>query len=282
MGGVAAGPWTWHPHPLAWLVVVALGVAGRRTRHRLTYAAGLVALAGATTWPLADLARRWSVLALVGSHLLLSLGAVPLLLLGLPDELGARLTARPAVDEAVVRLTHPLAATAVFNAGVVGLHLPPVVELEARSVVAFAAAEVLLGLVAVVMWLVVIPAVPGLHRPSGLSRVGYLLVQSIVPNVPAAFLTFSRAPLFPAYVGRTGRLGMSALLDQQLAGALAKIAGVAVLWAVAGVVFFRTTAAELRRADPEPLVWADVERQLARAEWRSLRGRRASGSHPAG
>ena len=55
---------------------------------------------------------------------------------------------------------------------------------------------------------------------------------------------------------------MSPLLDQELAGFLAKLSTIAVLWTVAFVIMTRAQAAETAGEDADPLVWTDVEREI--------------------
>ena len=74
---------------------------------------------------------------------------------------------------------------------------------------------------------------------------------------------------------------MSPLLDQQLAGFLAKLSTIAVLWTVAFVIMTRAQSAEDIGRDSEPLMWSDVEREIERAERRQRR-QRWPGSSPTG
>ena len=59
---------------------------------------------------------------------------------------------------------------------------------------------------------------------------------------------------------------MTPLLDQQLAGFVAKLSTIAVLWTVAFVIMTRAASARPRRRDDEPLLWSDVEREIERAD----------------
>ncbi len=67
---------------------------------------------------------------------------------------------------------------------------------------------------------------------------------------------------------------MSPVLDQQLAGFLAKLCTIAVLWTVAFSLMMRSHAAAGVGEDPEPLLWSDVEREIQRADRRAQRTRR--------
>ena len=105
---------------------------------------------------------------------------------------------------------------------------------------------------------------PQLHP---LAKMLYLFLQSILPTVPASFLTFGSTPLYHFYehVPRLG--GLSALTDQQIAGVIMKVIGGLYLWLVIVVVFFRWYAREEEGGgapgrDPDVLTWDQVEREL--------------------
>jgi hypothetical protein len=63
---------------------------------------------------------------------------------------------------------------------------------------------------------------------------------------------------------------MTPLLDQQLAGFLAKLSTIAVLWTVAFVIMTRAQS-EKGEEETDPLLWTDVERELERADRRERR-----------
>jgi len=261
---------------VAWAAVAALGLGylgacrrgGERgpasPRQRHCFAAGLTALAVALTWPVADLAGRWSVLAHLGSHLLLVLVAPPLVLVGLPSWLLADLTRPPAVDRLLLRLTRPFAATIVFNLAVVGAHLPVVMNATVRSGVVHGAVHATLLAAATVMWATALRLLPGARRLGSGGRIGFLALQSVVPNVPAVVLLLADRPLYHAYGDGPALLGIAPLLDQQLAGALVKLVGVGILAGTAAAIFFRWIEGERRGQDVDQLTWLDVERELRR------------------
>ena len=86
---------------------------------------------------------------------------------------------------------------------------------------------------------------------------------------------FARRPLYASYDHHEAVLGMSSVLDQQLAGFLAKLCTIAVLWTVAFSLMMRSNTAAGAGEDPEPLLWSDVEREIQRADRRALRTRSA-------
>ena len=122
----ASHPLEWHLH-LLWLVafpalVAAYLWATRRDgfeasgRQRLLFCTGVVVLIAAVTWPLGDLATHWLLLALVLQRLLLTLAVPPLLVLGTPRPLLARLTRPAPVDAALRVVVRPLPAVLIVTA----------------------------------------------------------------------------------------------------------------------------------------------------------------------
>ncbi len=277
----AARPFDWHLH-LVWLLafpaLVALYLwATRRggsrpsTRQKILFLGGLVVLVAAVTWPLGDLAAHWLLLALVLQRLLLTLAVPPLLVLGTPQPLIVRLT-RPAGVDAVLRVVvRPLPAVAIVTVVAVATLTTGAVTLAGRSDLARVAIELVVLASGFVLWAPVLTELPGAPRLSALGRGGYLIVQSIVPSFLSIVWIFARHSLYPTYTHAGTVVGMSPLLDQQLAGFLAKLSTIAVLWTVAFVIMTRAQTAETAGEDSEPLTWFDVEREIERADRRQKR-----------
>ena len=144
----AAHPFDWHLH-LVWLLALA-GARGRvylwatrrqgcggddapeaplpRRRRRPRRRRDVAARA---TWP-----RHWLLLALVLQRLLLTLAVPPLLVLGTPRPLIARLTRPPAVDAVLRVVVRPLPAVAIVTVVAVATLTTGAVSLAARSDVA--------------------------------------------------------------------------------------------------------------------------------------------------
>lgn len=87
------------------------------------------------------------------------------------------------------------------------------------------------------------------------AKMGYLFLQSLVPTVPASFLVMADGPIYRAYERFPKYWGLTATTDQQVAGAVMKLGGAAILWAVIVAVFFRWFAREaiLDQEQQEPL-----------------------------
>ncbi len=110
-----------------------------------------------------------------------------------------------------------------------------------------------------VLWAPVLTELPGVKPLSSVGRGAYLIVQSIVPSFLSVVWIFARRPLYASYDHHQTVVGMSPVLDQQLAGFLAKLCTIAVLWTVAFSLMMRSHAAAGVGEDPEPLLWSDVE-----------------------
>ena len=268
-------------HAASWAAVLAAtaGYAAliRSPRHRVThrqawcFLGAMGVLLGAITWPLADLAADRLLVALVVQRLLFLLAVPPLLLAGIPRSFVASATRPAAVDRVARTCSEPIPAIAIVAVIAVGTLSVPVVDAQASSAALRAALDLLLVGAGLVLWLPVLQPLPGTRRRSSLGRAGYLVVQSIVPSFLSIVWIFARHPIYPVYAHRDTVLGLGALADQELSGFVAKLTTIAVLWTVAFVtVVHAERMAE--GSDPEPLTWADVERQLQRVARRERRG----------
>jgi putative membrane protein len=281
---LALSPWTWHFHPDVWLTMVFLAAsytwalrkvgpryveAGERPASRrqvLWFSLGLVALWVSGDWPLHDLAETQLYSAHMVQHLTLSLVAPPLLLAGLPSWL-ARALLRPRPVMAVMRrLTRPLPALLLFNAVLVTTHWPPVVDLSLTSHPFHLVTHAVLAGSALLMWWPILSPLPELPRLSYPAQMLYLFLQTIIPTVPASFLTFASSPIYHIYETLPRAFSISVVDDQRLSGLIMKLGGGVLLWSVIAVLFFRWSKKEERPEHPDVLEWQRVERELNRAE----------------
>ena len=271
----ASHPFEWHLHLLWLLAFPALLAtyiwATRRDgfeasgRQRLLFCTGVVVLIAAVTWPLGDLATHWLLLALVLQRLLLTLAVPPLLVLGTPRPLLARLTRPAPVDAALRVVVRPLPAVLIVTAVAVGTLTTGAVSLASRSDLARVLIELLVLASGFVLWAPVLTELPGIPRLSPLGRGGYLIVQSIVPSFLSIVWIFARHSLYPPFTHAGKVADLTPLLDQQLAGFLAKLSTIAVLWTVAFVIMTQGQATA-GTDEADPLLWTDVEREIERAD----------------
>jgi putative membrane protein len=107
--------------------------------------------------------------------------------------------------------------------------------------------HLLLFTAAMFMWFPVVNALPEFPHLSRPLKMLYLFLQSIIPNVPAAFLTFATGAIYTYYSHVPRPFGISAVSDQQLAGAIMKVGGTFLIWGIIVVVFFRWYAEQAAR-----------------------------------
>ena len=245
--------WRWTPHPEVWLIVLAaLGVgvyvvrglaraAGetvqRRQKGSYLLAVGLLWLA--SDWPVHDIAEEHLYSVHMVQHLLITLVVPPLLLLATPEWLARRVVdpARPLAR----RLLRPIVVGVTFNVVVAITHIPWVVNTSATNGVFHYTAHLLLFVTAIAMWLPVCGPFPELRLQS-LAKMFYLFAMSVLPTVPAGFLTFAQTPIYEAYDTPLRLWGVTVANDQQMAGLIMKIVGGVYLWTIIATVFFRWSA----------------------------------------
>ena len=271
-------------HPEVWLLVgalVALGgyavrVIGPKavrdgspvvTRRQVGwFVAGIAVLWVASDWPVHDIAEERLYSVHMVQHLLLSYVAAPLFLLATPTWL-----ARLIVGEGrwLRRLCHPVVAGVLFNFVVVFLHWQNTVNTSVSNPGVHYGLHVLLVFASLLMWMPICGPVPEL-RMSLPAQMVYLFLMSIVPTVPAAWLTFAEGVVYSAYDIPERLWGLSATTDQQVAGLIMKLVAGFYLWGLIIVLFFRWAKRNMEAekvgrtlSERQILTWDDVKDELA-------------------
>jgi putative membrane protein len=269
--------WTFHPDALALVLLLqaaylwALARLGPSAvppdespasrRQMIWFSSGVLVILVASLWPLHDLSERYLLSAHMVQHTLISLVAPPMLLLGMPAWLLRRILAPRPLRAVVRQLTRPFIALVVFNTVIVLTHWPAVMNLVLRHHSLHLVGHLVLFLSATAMWWPVVSPLPEMPTLSYPGRMLYLFLQSIVPTVPASFLTFGSQPLYSFYVTAPRIWGLSVLTDQTVAGLIMKLLGGAILWTVIAVVFFKWYSVE-QQGGWDELKWRDVERDV--------------------
>lgn len=277
--GVAPLP-GWNAHPDVWLLVAVLAVGywmavvriGPRvvspgmpivTRAQvIAWSLGVFAVWLSSDWPVHDIAEQSMYSVHMVQHLLITLLAVPLLVLGTPAWLARSVLAPGSRRFRVVRsLSRFVPAVIVFNVMLVLTHIPAIVNASLDSGLLHFSIHAALFVTAFIVWMPVLSPLPEIPRLSWLLRMVYLFLQSIVPTVPASFLTLGDDPLYKHYVGLPHLWGVSTLEDQQIAGLIMKIGVGLFIWALITTIFFRWAADEERRQRPQ--VRRALDRELS-------------------
>jgi putative membrane protein len=270
----------WEPRPDIWLLVATLTglyvwalrrvgprhvAPGDRVANRgqmWAFGLAMFTLWVALDWPIDALGDHYLFSVHMFQHTLLMLVIPPLALYGLPAWL-LRVLLRPRPVYAVARrLTRPFVALVLFNGIIVLTHWPAWVNLTLRSEPFHFFSHALLVGSALCMWWPVLSPLPEMPTLSYPARMLYLFLQSIVPTVPASFLTFGSTPLYRYYTTVPRWWGLSVITDQRIAGLEMKLIGGAILFTMIGVVFFKWYAEERKTEGWDAVEWTRTEREL--------------------
>ncbi len=292
-------PWQFQWHPEVWLLVAFLSgaylytvrVIGPRavgagnpvvTRGNVYAFVGAMAMLWvASDWPLHDISEDYLYSAHMLQHMMLSYFLPPLALMATPTWLMRVLVGDGRLYRGLTFLAKPVVAGVSFNVVVIVTHIPMVVNASVENGALHYALHLVVVLFSLLMWMPVVGPLPELHI-SDIGKCIYLFLQSVVPTIPAAWLTFAEGTVYDSYDTPVRVWGIDVTMDQQLAGAIMKTGGGLFLWAIVVYIFFRRFAAsyadehdyrrgakmptaEITGTDDEPLTTADVEREFARA-----------------
>lgn len=292
MNALAANPdvWRWQPHPEVWLIVasaLALGVyavrvigpkvvpAGQAIVSRsqtVAYACAIAALWIASDWPLHDISEEYLYSAHMVQHFLLSLVVPPLLLVAMPEWLARLIVSGTGQTGVWVRrLAAPIVAGVLYNVVVAASHATTVVNTSADIGAFHYLIHLTVFTVSLLMWVPIVGPLPEL-RLSGPVQMIYLFMMSIIPTVPAAWLTFADRAVYTTYDHDVRVFGLSVIEDQQAAGVFMKVVAGGYLWVWIAARFFGWSAAHYRRLEAESavttftgtLTTADVEAEFER------------------
>ncbi|HXF36556.1 MAG TPA: cytochrome c oxidase assembly protein [Actinomycetota bacterium] len=266
-----------HAHPSVLVVLGAPALAyvravrrraaatgeGLGRRRATLFGLGVATLAVGASWPIHDLAERALFSVHMVQHMLFTLVAPPLLLAGTPPWMLRRILSPRPLRLAWAFVTRPVVATVVYNGLLLFTHWPAVVETSVRSEPLHLAVHVALFASALAMWWPVMSPLPELPSLPAPGQMLYLFLQSLAPTIPASFLTFGRAPLYPLYATFPRVWGIDALADQTIAGLTMKLVGGLILWIVITAIFFRWFHEE-REEGWDALRWRSVEREIQR------------------
>jgi putative membrane protein len=269
----------WAPHPEVWLLVGAIAagyaVALKRLGPRLspagsavvtrfqitTFSAGLLAVWVASDWPIHDLGERYFFWVHMVQHTTYAIIAAPLLLMGTPAWLARWLLSPRWLLRTVRYMSRLIPATLIFNLVIIVTHIPVVVDASLHHALLHFSLHALILVSSLIVWMPLLSPLPEVPRLQPLARMLFLFLQSVVPTVPASFLTFGDHPLYKFYETVPRLWGISALDDMRFAGLIMKILVGFSLWITITVVFFRWYNAE-ETGSPARRVSRDLDREL--------------------
>ncbi len=297
--GVSLNPWDFEFHPEVWVLVgfltgayvymvrvigpnaVPEGSPVVSTKNKVAFVFAMLTLWIASDWPMHDISEEYLYSAHMLQHMMLSFFLPPLALLATPTWLARVLLGTGGLYRAVRWLTHPVVAGVSFNVIIMVTHIPIMVNWSVQNGPLHYTLHFLVVIFALLMWTPVCGPIPE-FQIGPLPKCIYLFLQSIVPTIPAAWLTFAEGVVYSEYDVPVRVFGWSVEVDQQLAGAVMKLAGGIFLWGIVITIYIRHVArdytadqdyrrlpgtrfpdAEVSHADDDPITTADVEEAFA-------------------
>lgn len=265
-------PWAFHAHPEVWGLLVGIIVGywylvrrGPVTRRQVaSFVTGWLVLWVGADYPVHDIGENYLFSVHMFQHLLFSLIAPGLLLLGIPDWLQHKLWGTGRRAAALRLFGQPLVAGGIYTAWLVFSHWPRAVDVALRHEPVHFLFHLALFSTASLMWFPVLNRNPDLPRLGEVGRMVYIFLQSIMPTVPAAFFTFAEGAIYDFYAEAPRPWDISAVSDQQLAGAIMKVWGGLILWTIIAVMFFRWTARDEKERLERRRTIARMEAELTK------------------
>jgi putative membrane protein len=192
-----------------------------------SFVLGLLFIWIATASPLAALDHELLTAHMV-QHLLLMTLAPPLILLGMPR--------KPLLHALLHVVTHPALCWVAAAGTLVVWHIPSVFMLGLRSQVWHGAEQASFLATGLLFWSPVIRPLQSSVKWPESSILLYLFLATLPCDILSGFLVFCDRVVYPVFLSSPRSVGLSALEDQQCAGALMWTC-VTVVYLVAGAVF---------------------------------------------
>ena len=244
--------WAFRAHPAVWVLMV--GVIGGywymtsrlapaagyevTTKQRWSFAVGIGLIWLVSDWPMHDLSDSYLYSAHMLQHMVLSYFAPPLLLLATPTWMARLLIGERRVKQIFDFFTKPVVAAVLFNGCIMVTHVPVVVNTATTNLPVHYSLHLALVVLSLLMWIPVCGPLPEKRLAAGPTMM-YLFAQSVIPTVPAGWLTFAEGAVYKTYDHNVRVWGLTVTNDQQIAGAVMKVGGSMFLWAIMTTVFFK-------------------------------------------
>ena len=248
-------PWRFQQHIEVWVLIIAVVASytyavrkiGPRivasgevvTRKQLTaFIAGVLMLWVASDWPIHDISEEYLYSVHMFQHMMYSYFVPPLVLLATPYWLFDLIFSSNRSRRVINFATKPVIAGVLFNLVIMITHIPVLVNQSVSNGPLHYALHVLVITSSMLMWFSVCGPDKQRHLSYG-GKTIYLFLMSVVPTVPAAWLTFAEGAVYKHYDIAVRVWGLSVTTDQQVAGAIMKTGGSIFLWSLIVFIFFR-------------------------------------------
>ncbi len=251
-------PWRFQAHPEVWLLVlfvvaswwyavrfiaphtpeVRSGSPTVTRRQGWLFVSAVATLWLASDWPIHDISEEYLYSVHMFQHMALSYFLPLLAVLATPLWLFRAVLGSPRAGRAIRWLAQPVIAGFIFNVVIIITHIPGVVNQSVSNPLLHYSVHVAVVLSSLLMWIPIAAPDPLMRIGYG-GRMVYLFLMSVIPTVPAAWLTFAEGAVYKHYDIAVRVWGLSVTTDQQIAGAIMKTGGSIFLWSIIVFLWFK-------------------------------------------
>ena len=193
-------------------------------------------------------------------HLLLTLIAAPLMVLGVTGEM-LRPLIRPRTALAVARfVTRPAICFAIFNVIIAFWHLPFAYNAAMADHDVHIFQHLTLIAASVLMWWPLLSPLPELPRLPYPGQMLYCFLMVIPMSIIAIYIAMADTLLYPAYASAPRMWGISPMMDQHIGGLIMWIPGGLFFYGIMTVVFFRWAGRGEDTREAAQIDWASQPR----------------------
>ena len=208
-------------------------------RQIVFFGVAMAVLFAASTWPIHQIGEDYLYSVHMVQHMMLSYFLPPLVWFATPEWLLRVLIGEGRTYRTVRFFAKPVIAAFAFNVMVMVLHIPGMVNASTSNAALHFSLHLFVVVAACMMWLPVVGPLPEMQMGPGAKMI-YLFLQSVVPTVPAAWLTFAEGAVYRHYGQQPVRVwGLNVSDDQQIAGVIMKVGGGLFLWGIVIYMFFK-------------------------------------------
>jgi putative membrane protein len=186
-----------------------------------------------------DTLSNYSLTMHMVQHILLTLIAPPLMLLGTPSWLFQPIARVPFALTVGRFVTNPVFVFFLFNAVFLGWHVPAYYNAALTFLPLHILEHIMFFGAATLSWWPIFSPMAELPRAHPLAQTAFLFFQALPATILGALIAFASEPLYPHYTTVPNPFGLSVLDDQQLAGLIMWVPASLVYFAVLTIVFIR-------------------------------------------
>ncbi|MEO7457760.1 MAG: cytochrome c oxidase assembly protein [Gemmatimonadaceae bacterium] len=212
------------------------------TGQRVTFFAALLLIFLSLNGWLHDLSDTYLFSAHMVQHLLLTLVAPPMLIMGTPGWMLRPTLAWPVVGPAARWVTGAARCFMIFSVVLAIWHLPPMYAIAMAHHNIHIVQHLCFMVAATLMWWPVLSPLPELPRLSYPLQMLYLFRLTIPMTIIAICIGYASDILYPAYASAPRIWGISPMQDQLIGALIMWVPGGLFFFVIISVVFFRWQA----------------------------------------